>query len=117
INYVNQKDTFRQLSENVLQRVAVFQESQAYLTRRWDNQVLYGLTRYSQNLTSLSDKTVLQTFPEVGYSLSPARLGGIPLYAGLDTTFDSFSSRAWRRNGRISFPACGGRFPSHGTGL
>jgi len=91
INYVNQKDTFRQLSENVLQRVAVFQESQAYLTRRWDNQVLYGLTRYSQNLTSLSDKTVLQTFPEVGYSLSPARLGGIPLYAGLDTTFDSFS--------------------------
>ena len=91
INYVNQKDTFRQLSENVLQRVAVFQESQAYLTRRWDNQVLYGLTRYSQNLVSLSDKTVLQTFPEVGYSLSPARLGGIPLYAGLDTTFDSFS--------------------------
>jgi len=88
---LNQKDTFRQLSENVLQRVAVFQESQAYLTRRWDNQVLYGLTRYSQNLVSLSDKTVLQTFPEVGYSLSPARLGGIPLYAGLDTTFDSFS--------------------------
>ena len=91
INYVNQKDTFRQLSENVLQRVAVFQESQAYLTRRWDNQVLYGLTRYSQNLVSLSDKTVLQTFPEIGYSLSPARLGGIPLYGGLDTTFDSFS--------------------------
>ena len=91
INYLNQKDTFRQLSENVLQRVAVFQESQAYLTQRWDNHVLYGLTRYSQNLTSLSDKTVLQTFPEIGYSLSPARLGGIPLYAGLDTTFDSFS--------------------------
>ncbi len=90
INYVNEKDTFRQLSENVLQRVAVYQESQAYLTQRWDNQVLYGLTRYSQNLAALSDKTVLQTFPEIGYSLSPARLGGISLYGGLDTTFDSF---------------------------
>jgi LPS-assembly protein len=90
INYVNQKDTFRALSENVLQRVAVFQESQAYLTKRWDNHVLYGLARYSQNLTALSDKAVLQTFPEIGYSLSPARLGGIPLYGGLDTAFDSF---------------------------
>ena len=105
INYVNQKDTFRQLSENVLQRVAVFQESQAYLTRRWDNQVLYGLTRYSQNLVSLSDKTVLQTFPEIGYSLSPARLGGIPLYGGLDTTFDSFSRQQGLEGQRVDlFP-------------
>src|SRR5207247_7893569 len=89
INYVNQKDTFRQLSENVLQRVAVFQESQAYLTKRWDNQVLYGLTRYSQNLT-VSDKTTLQTLPKVGYSLVPTRIAGLPIYAGFDTPFDSF---------------------------
>ena len=90
LNYVNQKDTFRVLSENVLQRVAVYQESQAYLTKRWDNHVLYGLARYSQNLVELSDKTVVQTLPQIGYSLSPARLGGFPVYAGLDTTFDSF---------------------------
>ncbi|HZC68117.1 MAG TPA: LPS assembly protein LptD, partial [Nitrospirales bacterium] len=90
INYVNERTNLQVLSENVLQRVVAYQESQAFLSKRWDNQVLYGLTRYSQNLTTLSDKTVLQTFPEVGYSLSPVRLGGIPLYAGLDTTFDSF---------------------------
>lgn len=91
LNYVNQKDTFRALSENVLQRVAVYQESQAFLSKRWDNHVLYGLTRFSQNLTSLSDKAVLQTLPQLGYSLAPARLwGGLPVYAGLDITFDSF---------------------------
>lgn len=91
LNYVNQKDTFRALSENVLQRVAVFQESQAFLSKRWDNHVLYGLTRFSQNLVSLSDKTVLQTLPQIGYSLAPARLwGGLPVYGGLDITFDSF---------------------------
>ena len=91
LNYVNQKDTFRALSEDVLQRVAVFQESQAFLSKRWDNHVLYGFTRFSQNLTSLSDKTVLQTMPQLGYSLAPARLwGGLPVYAGLDVTFDSF---------------------------
>jgi len=90
LNHVNQKDTLRALSENVLQRVVVYQESQAYLTKRWDNHVLYGLTRYSQNLVALSDKTVLQTLPQIGYSLSPARLGGLPVYAGMDTTFDSF---------------------------
>jgi LPS-assembly protein len=90
INYLNEKDTFRALSENVLQRVAVYQESQAYLTKRWDNHVLYGLTRYSQNLIELSDKTVVQTLPQVGYSLAPARLGGSPLYAGMDAAFDNF---------------------------
>jgi LPS-assembly protein len=90
VNYLNQKDTFRVLSENVLQRVAVYQESQAYLTKRWDNHVLYGLTRYSQNLIELSDKAVVQTLPQIGYSLAPARLGGSPLYAGMDATFDNF---------------------------
>jgi len=73
LNYVNERDTFRTLSENVLQRVAVFQESQAFLSQRWDNQTLYGLTRLSQNLTSLSDRTILQTLPQVGYSLAPAK--------------------------------------------
>src|SRR5207237_4628776 len=48
INYLNQKNNLAVLSENVLQRVATFQESQAYLTKRSDNQVLYGLGRYSQ---------------------------------------------------------------------
>ena len=89
INYQNQKTNLSALSENVLQRVAAFQESQAYLTKRSDNQVLYGLGRYSQNL-SFSDKTTLNTLPEVGYSILPARLGGLPLYGSLDNAFDSF---------------------------
>ena len=89
VNYLNQKNNLSVLSENVLQRVAVFQESQAYLTQRWDNQVLYGLARYSQNL-SFSDKSTLQTVPEVGYGLVPMRLGPLPLYSALEITFDSF---------------------------
>jgi LPS-assembly protein len=89
INYLNQQNNLVVLSENVLQRVATFQESQAYLTKRSDNQVLYGLGRYSQNL-SFSDKTTLQTLPEVGYSLLPARLWNLPLYGSMDSAFDSF---------------------------
>jgi LPS-assembly protein len=89
INYLNQKNNLAVLSENVLQRVATFQESQAYLTKRSDNQVLYGLGRFSQNL-SFSDKTTVQTLPEVGYSLLPARLWNLPLYGSMDSTFDSF---------------------------
>ena len=33
---------------------------------------------------------MVQTLPQIGYSLAPARLGGIPLYAGMDATFDNF---------------------------
>ena len=91
INYVNQRANLFVLSEDVLQRVATYQESNAFLSNRWDNQVLYGLARYSQNLTNLSDKTVVQTLPEVGYSLTPWRVGGLPVYAGLDATFDDFA--------------------------
>lgn len=89
-NYLNQKTNLSVLSEDVLQRVAVFQESNAFLSQRWDNQVLYGLARYSQNLTTLSDKTVVQTLPEFGYNLSPSRLGRLPVYAGMDATVDDF---------------------------
>jgi LPS-assembly protein len=91
INYVNQRANLFVLSEDVLQRVATYQESNAFLSNRWDNQVLYGLARYSQNLTNLSDKTVVQTLPEIGYSLTPWRLGGLPVYSGLDATFDDFA--------------------------
>ena len=91
VNYVNQRANLFVLSEDVLQRVAVYQESNAFLSNRWNNQVLYGLARYSQNLTNLSDKAVVQTLPEIGYSLTPWRVGGLPVYAGLDATFDDFA--------------------------
>ncbi len=91
IDYVNQRANVFVLSEDVLQRVAVYKESNAFLSNRWDNQVLYGLARYSQNLTNLSDKAVVQTLPEIGYSLTPWRVGGLPVYAGVDATFDDFA--------------------------
>jgi LPS-assembly protein len=103
VNYITQKTNLTVLSENVLQRVATFQESQAYLTQRWDNQVLYGLVRSSQNLTS-NDPTI-QTLPEVGYNLMPMRLGTVPLYAGLDSTFDNFYQQEGIKARRIDlFP-------------
>ena len=77
------------LNENVLQRVAVLSGVPAYLTRPLDNQVLYGLTRYSQNLT-FSDKTTLQTLPEIGYSILPGTLGRLPLYSSLNSVVDNF---------------------------
>lgn len=95
LNYVNQKDTLRVLSANVLERVAIHQELQAFLSKRWDNHVLYGLTRFSQSLTAQSDQTVLQTFPQVGYSLAPARVReGLPVYGGVDVTVDNFYRQA-----------------------
>ncbi len=91
VNYLNQRSNLFTLSEDVTQRVKVYQESSTWLSKRWEDQVLYGLGRFSQNLTTLSDKTVIQTLPELGYSLVPARLwNGIPLYGGMDVTFDSF---------------------------
>src|SRR5438445_4774255 len=40
INYVNQRANLFVLCEAVLQRVAVYQESNAFLSNRWNNQVL-----------------------------------------------------------------------------
>jgi LPS-assembly protein len=92
VNYVNNIDVFRNLSSTTALRILPSLTSNFIVFRRWDNQELYLLAQYTQNLVDQTD-TTLQILPELGYSLHEYRLGQLPLYAELDATAVNF----WRK--------------------
>lgn len=64
------------------------------LQRNWQKLNLVGHARYLKDLEADNDGT-LQRLPELGLSLAGLRLGGMPLYARLE----SYATRFWRREG------------------
>jgi LPS-assembly protein len=90
VNVVNRRDFFTQLSDSTLERSQVGLESIGSLTYRLDQQFFYLSLHYTQNLVT-SNQQSLQRLPEIGYRLIDARLGPLPLYAGLQATVVHFS--------------------------
>jgi LPS-assembly protein len=91
VHLLSDINQLRDLSSSTAERTQPSIESTFSIFRRWDNQELYLLARFTKDLTSAS-KTTLQTLPELGYTLSEYRLGDWPLYFGLDAKADNF----WR---------------------
>ena len=89
VSLVNRRDFFTQLSDSVLERSQVGLESIGSLTYRRDQQFFYITLHYTQNLTT-SNQESLQRLPEIGYRLVDARLGPLPVYAGLQATVVHF---------------------------
>ncbi|MBI3622230.1 MAG: LPS-assembly protein LptD [Nitrospirae bacterium] len=90
VNLVNRRDFFTQLSDSTLERSQVGLETIGSLTYRLDQQFFYLFLQYTQNLVT-SNQQSLQRLPEIGYRLVDARLGPLPLYAGLQATAVHFS--------------------------
>jgi len=89
INIVNRKDLFTELSYSTAERSQLGLESFASLTYRLDHQFMYLSMQYTQNLVTSTQQS-LQRLPEIGYRLVDARLGSLPLYAGLQATVVHF---------------------------
>jgi len=89
INFVNRKDLFTELSYSTAERSQLGLESFASLTYRLDHQFMYLSMQYTQNLVASTQQS-LQRLPEIGYRLIDARLGSLPLYAGLQATVVHF---------------------------
>jgi len=82
-------DTFRQLSVVTEERSLSSIESNLLFAQRWPNAYLYGLTRYTKDLTGNNDRTI-QRLPEIGYRLREYRLEDLPIFASLDVTGNNF---------------------------
>ena len=85
LNFVNRKDLFTELSYSTAERSQLGLESFASLSYRLDHQFMYLSMQYTQNLVSSTQQS-LQRLPEIGYRLIDARLGALPLYAGMVAT-------------------------------
>lgn len=95
VRYLNQENTFQELSNVTAVRALQNIESNLFVTYRGDNSFAYLLGRYTQNLTTPSNSTTPQRLPEIGYSLLEHRLGPSPVYFNFDSTAVNF----WRAEG------------------
>jgi LPS-assembly protein len=89
INLVNRRNFFTQLSDSTVERSQLGLESVGSLTYRLDQQFFYLAAHYTQNLVTSNEQS-LQRLPELGYRLVDAKLGSLPLYAGLQATVVHF---------------------------
>jgi len=93
VHLLSDINQLRDLSNSAAEQTQPSIVSTFSVFRRWDNQELYLLARFTKDLVSTST-TTLQQLPEIGYTLREYRLGDSPLYFGMDAKADNF----WREH-------------------
>lgn len=97
LHLINDADQFRDLSQTTPDRVKNTLDSNFILYYRRDNHFLYLLSRMTRDLYPsmgvVSKRSAVQKIPEIGYSLQPYALGGLPLFFELDATGTYFWMR------------------------
>jgi len=92
VNYVNDKSLFKDISEDIEERLQRTQDSDLYVSRRWDTSTLHIWTSYIQNLSG-SRKGIFQRLPEAGFKVMESKVMGLPLYWGLDSSLSRWDER------------------------
>jgi len=92
VRFVNENDTFSNLSNQTADRARQNVESNLFLTYEGESSFAYLLSRYTQDLTSNNNNDTPQRLPEIGASLIEYRIGDGPLYLNFDTSAVNFWS-------------------------
>jgi len=92
INFINEKDYYREYKTDLQVRTNRFLESTGEMSIPFTNSRAYLLSQYWIDLKEDSQDT-LQRLPEAGYVLNPARVG--PLWLSAATSLSNF----WREEG------------------
>lgn len=82
INYINDKTLYKDISEDIGERLQTTQDSDVYINRRWANVSGHLWAQYTQNLTGESSG-IYQRLPEAGLRVMESRISRTPLYWGL----------------------------------
>lgn len=92
VRFVNENDTFSNLSNQTADRARQNVESNLFLSYEGESSFAYLLSRYTQDLTSDTNNDTIQRLPEIGASLIEYRLGNGPVYLNIDTAAVNFWS-------------------------
>lgn len=95
LRYINERNNFLELSEQLAERSQQYIESNFFVSFRGNDLFAYLLTRYTLNLTTPNNNTTFQKLPEIGLSLIEHRMGKTPLFLNVDSTAVNF----WRTQG------------------
>ena len=100
INYVNDKDYYKDYSETTYERIQRSTDSNIWITQNWASSSLYLWTQYTKDLTKVNDETV-QRLPELGYKIVENRLYELPIFYSLNSTATNFERDAGITGQRI----------------
>ncbi len=103
ISYINENDSFRDLSDRTAERALQNIESNLFVTYHGEVSFAYLLARYTQDLLSLSNNQTPQKLPEIGYNLIEYRLGESPVYFNFESTAVNFWSEGGLNLQRMDF--------------
>lgn len=82
INYLNDETLYKDISEDIGERLQRTQDSDLYVNRRWDAMSAHLWAQYTQNLTG-SKEGIFQRLPEAGFRVTERRMGRLPVYLNL----------------------------------
>ena len=95
INFVSDKDYYKDYSETIRERIQRSIDSNIWITQNWPSSSLYLWTQYTKDLTKANDETV-QRLPELGYKIVENRLYELPVFYSLNSSATNF----WRETGK-----------------
>lgn len=85
VNYLDDKTLFKDISEDIGERLQRTQDSDLYVNRRWDASSLHLWTQYTQNLSG-NNKGIFQRLPEAGFKVMGSKINNLPLYWSLTSS-------------------------------
>lgn len=92
INYLNDKTLFKDISEDIGERLQRTQDSDLYVNRRWDALSLHFWTQYTQNLSD-DNEGIFQRLPEAGFTVMDSKISNLPLYWSLTSSASRWDER------------------------
>ena len=85
INYLNDKTLYKDISEDIGERLQRTQDSDLYVNKRWDALSMHLWGQYTQNLSGKNDG-IFQRVPEAGIRVMDMQAGRLPVYWGLTSS-------------------------------
>lgn len=82
INYLNDKSLYKDISEDIGERLQRTQDSDLYVNRRWDTLSAHLWAQYTQNLSDKAggSEGIFQRLPEAGFKVMERKISRLPLY-------------------------------------
>jgi len=113
VNHLNDETLYKDISEDVGERLQRTQDSDLYVSRRWEHLSSHIWAQYTQNLSGDS-AGIYQRLPEVGVKVMDTRVGRLPVYYNLSSSASRWEEEDVGLTRLFIAPALSARFSHKG---
>src|SRR3972149_1723507 len=113
VNHLNDETLYKDISEDVGERLQRTQDSDLYVSRRWEHLSSHIWAQYTQNLSGDS-AGIYQRLPGVGVKVMDTRVGMLPVYYNLSSSASRWEEEDVGLTRLFIAPALSARFSHKG---